>query len=281
MRPRNGSQETSPTTRDTPGSLIWRSDIDVAPELYWVTGFHRRMAGHVMLPGSASGSIRGRSTLPAAPLAAGCHRTGWGCPRRSARPRHAAISSTGVRCNAHGHADRQQPPTGSRRREHSASAGSHAHLLTAGTQPLRHSVVLRVASIDEEQYTDAEAREEFEASTRRQTGRPASQHDSSGNRNSSSSSSSSSNSNSSSSNGSGQELEQESASGSLGNSEPFRLDTGQLAKLNGLTADEVFTSGIISSAQARPAMTSCGSSIRSSLVVNHAHRSPCLRCPSP
>ena len=106
-------------------------------------------------------------------------------------------------------------------------------------------MVLRVASIDEEQYTEAEAREEFAASTARENGRPASQHDSSGN------SSSSSSSNSSGSNGSGQELNQEPATGSRSSSEPFRLDTGRLAKLNGLTADEVFTSGIISSAQAR------------------------------
>ena len=118
----------------------------------------------------------------------------------------------------------------------------------ADAQPLRHSVVLRVASIDEEQYTEAEAREEFEASAGREGGRPSSRHNSG-----SGSSSISSDSSSNGSNGSGQEQQQQPASGSTGSSQPFRLDTGQLAKLNGLTAKEVFTSGIISSAQASSA----------------------------
>ena len=94
---------------------------------------------------------------------------------------------------------------------------------------------VRVASIDEEQYTAAEANEEFEASTARATARPDERPEGG-------SSSDNGSSSSSKSNGSGRDA---------GSSEgPFRLDSGQLAKLNGLAPHEVYTSGIVSSAQA-------------------------------
>ena len=186
---------------------------------------------------------------PEAPASAGCPCViRWGCHRPPGRPWQRAAGRADVRCDAY------RTPSQSRRGKQCETAGSQRDRLTAGLRPLtpaspRHSMALRVASIDEEQCTEAEAREEFEASTRRNNDRPGSQHATSD------SNSRNTGGGSSSSNGSGKELQQEPGSGSRGSSEPFSLDTGQLAKLNGLTADEVFTSGIISSAQASPDMS--------------------------
>ena len=160
----------------------------------------------------------------------GCRTLAWGHQRRPARSWNHALSGAGVRCRACSIA----PPSNSRRRQQRATAGAPAHTLTAGLQRSRQSVVLRVASIDEEQYTEVEAREEFAASTRQESGRPEPPLGGS-----------------SSSNGTRQQPQQQSGTSGNGSGEPFRLDTGQLAKLNGLAADEVFSSGIISSAQAR------------------------------
>ena len=172
-----------------------------------------------------------RSTLSNAPLAP-CSSKARGQPRRGSSLWVNACASGGSRPRAlhtpaNSASNRWQPS--------SPACTKIACDLRPDTSRARQHTALRAASIDEEQYTEAEAREEFESSTRRPSAQPDAR------------SGGSSTSSNGSSNGSGWV----SGSGHKDPSGPFRLDTGQLAKLNGLAPQEVFTSGIISSAQAR------------------------------